>query len=180
MSSFKTVARLFAAVCILCAPFPAAAQSIAVVDLQKIMAESAIAQNLQAQVQSYRDKFQGEVSKMEDDLRDTQKLLSSEDNGMTPEQLAAKKQEFERNLASTRDVVEKKKRALDEGFTKAMDQLRADIVKVVAAIADEKGYQLVLTRENVVLVEKDIDITAEVMKRLNESAGEIKVEVKEE
>lgn len=166
---------------LLCVAAPAMAQtSIAVVDLQKIMLEAKVAQSVQTQVQTYRDKFQAEVTKMEEDLRETQKILSSTDTNLSPEELTTRKQEFERNLANTRSVVEKKKRALDEGFNAAMEKLRADIIKVVAEISDEKGYQLVLTRENVVLVEKTIDITADVMDRLDKQAQDIKVEVKEE
>lgn len=179
MRMAKVIICLFLA--LFCVASPALAQTaIAVVDLQKIMTDAKVAQSVQTQVQTYRDKFQAEVTKMEEDLREAQKTLSAPDNGLTAEQLNTQKQDFERNLANTRNVVEKKKRALDEGFNAAMEKLRADIIKVVAAISDEKGYQLVLTRENVVLVEKSIDITEDVMARLDSQAQEIKVEVKEE
>jgi outer membrane protein len=152
--------------------FPGAAlaeTSIAVVDLQKVMTESTAARNILDQVQAYREKSQAEIGAVEEKLRNEQKVLAEGQNTMPAEEFKSKKESFEQSLGQTRNLVQEKKQTLDEAFSKSMGMLRDEVLKIVAGISEEKGYQIVLTRQNVVLVEKPFDITEEVMTRINAS-----------
>lgn len=162
------------------APAALAETSIAVVDLQKLMTESSAAVNIQEQVQAYRDRYQAEINAVEQQLREQQTSLVENQEKMSAEEFAQKKQEFEQSLGETRNMVQEKKRVLDEAFTNAMKQLRDEVLEAVAAISEERGYQIVLTRQNVVLVEKPFDITAEVMEKINASLSAVKLDIKEE
>ena len=56
------------------------------------------------------------------------------------------------------------------------DENRKKIIEVTASIADEKKYQVVLTRDSVVIVQKEMDITKEVLSRLNKKISKIKLD----
>lgn len=151
--------------------------SIAVVDVQKIMTESKAAVSIQQQVQQQREKLQTEFSGYEQKLRDNEKNLLEERNDMTPEEFKAKRDEFQKNLQETGALVQDKKRALEEGLVKATSKLRGEVLQIVANMADERNYDIVMSRQNIVLVTKSLDITEEVMAAINAKITNISLEL---
>ncbi len=151
--------------------------SIAVVDMQKILTESLAARDIQKQMQTHREKFQKEFSKVEQDLRENQKTLSEQQTSLSQEEFAKKRGEFEQKLHETRNTVRNRKQSLDAGFTKAMKDLENEIFKIVESISSEKGYELVLTRSSVFLGSNSLDISDEVMSKLNSSLTKVKLKI---
>lgn len=151
---------------------------IAVVDVQLLLTESKAAKSIQAQVQKEREKLQSEFSGYEDQLRTNEKLLVDKRAEMTPEEFAAKRDEFQSKLQQTGGLVQEKKRTLENALVKATGKLRGEVLKIVAAIAEENSYDIVLTRQNIVLVAKSFDITDQVMTSVNEKVGNITLEMK--
>lgn len=169
------------ALCLAAVPAARAAEpggvSIAVVDVQKLMTDSTAAKSLQGQMDSQRKSFQDEFSRYERELHDSEKTLTAERDKLSADDYTKKREAFEEKLLETRRLVQKRKGALDEAFNKALGQLQEAIIKISAKIADEKGYQLVITRQNVVVVEKSLDITQAVMDRLNKELADVKLKV---
>lgn len=151
--------------------------TIAVVDVQKILTESAAAVSIQKQVQQQREKLQAEFSGYEQKLRDNEKDLLEERNDLTPEEFKAKRDEFQKSLQETGALVQDKKRALEEGLVKATSKLRGEVLQVVAKMADERNYDIVMSRQNIVLVSKSLDITEEVMTAINSKITNISLEL---
>lgn len=151
---------------------------IAVVDVQKLLSESKAAVNIQEQLKKQREDFQKELAAVEEKLRSEEKAILEEREKLTKEELQAKAQEFETKILEARQEVDKKRRTLEQAANKAVFNLRQEVVQVVADIADENAYNLVITRQNVVLAEKSMEITDQVMKELNKKVTEIKLEMK--
>lgn len=154
-----------------------AENNIAVVNIQQIMVESKAAKNIQTQLDAQRKSFQEEFSKHERDLMEEEKKLKEEHATMPAEEFGKKWQDFEKTVQDTRKLAQKRQKALEEGAGKALTTLRDEVMKIVADISDKEKYDLVLTRQNVILAQKDMDITDEVMKRLNKSLKEVKLKV---
>lgn len=171
---------LCAVFALLLLPVPAMAQtSIAVVNVQQLLSESKAAKSIQEQVQQHREKFLEELSKQEQTLRDMEKELVEDSKTMNPEDLAAKRQKFEEQFAETRQLVQKRKTELDIAVAKAMGELRDRLFQVVQNIASDKGYDLVISNQNVVVGTKSIDISEESMEALNEAVSKITLEMQE-
>lgn len=178
--SFKPLFLALMAMAIFVLPSQASAQmqtKVAVVNIQKIMSQSKAAESIQDQLQKHRKSFQDEFSKHERDLMDQEKALVEARAEMTPEDFTKKKQEFESQLLETRKLVQKRQRALEEGAGKALGELRDQVVRIVAEMADEQEYDLVVTKQNVILAQKDMDITDEVMKRLNKNLKKVELKI---
>lgn len=156
----------------------AAETSIAVVDVQKLMTESKAAKDIQQQMQKKKDSFLAELSKEETELRDKEKKLVAEKANLSEEEFAKKAKEFEQKLIETRKAAQGKKRTIDEASAKALAKLRNEIYKVVEVISAEKGYNLVISRQYVVLGEKSIDISDEAMTKLDAAITKIPLEAK--
>lgn len=151
--------------------------SFAVVDVEKILNESKAGKSIQAQLKQRRESFQKEFSARENNLMATEKLLIQQKTDLSAEEFAKKRQDFENQLRETRDLFQKRRNSLDKGLGDALSKLRQSIIEITATIADEKGYKIVLTRDSVVIVEKDLDITEDALTHLNKKTSEIKLDV---
>lgn len=163
-------------------PFAQTAQaevSIAVVDVQRLLTESKAALNIQKQVQAEREKLQNEFAGYEQKLRDSEKQLVEKRGEMSPEEFTSQREKFQVQLQETGSLVQKKKRALENGLVKATGKLRGEILKIVAQKAEEENYDIVLTRQNIVLVAKTFDISEDVMNAVNAKITSIPLELSE-
>jgi Skp family chaperone for outer membrane proteins len=152
---------------------------MAVVDVEKILSESKAGKSIQAQLNSRRETFQKEFSKRENDLMNAEKALVQQKPDLSADAFEKKRQEFERNLLETRSLFQKRRNSLDKGLGDALATLRKNIVEVIAEISDKENYQIVLTRDSVVIVEKEMDITETVLARLDKKITNIKLDVAE-
>ena len=96
---------------------------------------------------------------------------------MSAEELGKQRQAFEADLLETRKLFQQRRNALDKALATAMKDIRSEIIKASAEIAEEKGYKAIFLRESVVIVEKDLDITQDVLKKLNATVKSIPVKV---
>jgi outer membrane protein len=157
-------------------PVPVAATTIAVVDMQQILSESEAAKNILAQMKTRREALEKEVKTFEAALKkDEQALIAKQKTAKSKEEFAEARKMFEQKIAETRATVQKSKAAADESFNKAISELRGHILTTVSDLATERKIQLVITKQNVVIGDKGLEITSEVMTRLNAKVKAIAV-----
>jgi outer membrane protein len=149
---------------------------IAVVDMESLLNDSAAAKDIRAQLEAKNKTYQQEVEKLEHGLKDTESSLIAERKTLKPEEFDTRRKAFEKKLIDTRKQVQAKRKSLDMGTAGALNKLKEQIVKIVATIAEKEKFDLVLSRQNVVLVAKPMDITAQAMSQLNANVTSIKVE----
>ncbi|PZQ44965.1 MAG: outer membrane family protein [Micavibrio aeruginosavorus] len=172
------VAALFALTLFAPAPAKAAdAPTIGIVDVEYILAQSKAAQSLQKQIQAKKEAFQKEFSAKEKELKTTENSLLAEQGKVTAEEFAKKRKAYEEKIIETQKLFKKRRGALDDGLANAMKELRKNIVEATTAVASEKKYDIVVTRESVLIAEKNLDITPEVLKALDAKITDIKLTV---
>ena len=71
-------------------------------------------------------------------------------------------------MLETGRLTRERKKELESAYRTAMDDLRERLNKTVQSIADEKGYDLVISNQTVITGAASLDITEEVLKRFNE------------
>lgn len=174
----KNMYVVFAAFVIIAfAASPARAEiSFAFVDVQRIMTESKAAQSIQKQVQEQREKLQSEFSGYEQTLRANEKELIENRADMEAEEFKSKRDEFQKDLQETGALVQDKKRNLEKALVTATAKLRGEILKIVAQLAEERNYDVVMTRQNIVLAAKSLDITDDVMQAIDTKITSIPLE----
>ncbi len=149
----------------------------AVVDIEKIFAEAKAAKSLEKQIQAKREAFQKEFAEKEKQLKTTEAALVGEKEKLNAEEFGKKRKAFEGKIMEVRSLFQKRRNALDQGVSKAMTTLRKNIVEAAAKIADEKKYDVVLTRDSVLIAAKNLDITDDVLKALDAQVTDIKLQV---
>lgn len=151
--------------------------AIAVVDIQALLRDSKGAQSIEAQLATIRKNFQAEVESEEKSLRDKEKAIMDQKASLKEDELKAKAQDFQKQVQASQKKVQDKKAKLDKALATAIGKLRSQIVKVTAEIGEKNNLDLVLARTDVVIVSKDMDITQQVLDRINKDLPSVSVVV---
>jgi outer membrane protein len=162
---------------LLAAPVQAAAPTIAILDIQKIQKESKSGQSLQKQIQAKRETLQKEFSSKEAELKKNQDDLIGQKEKLSAEEFTKKLREFEKKVSDTKALFEKRNIALTQGIGKANREFEKGVMEAAAKVAEAKQYDIVLPRDSVLIAEKSLDITPEVLKELDASLTDIKLSV---
>lgn len=152
--------------------------SIAVVDIEKILNESKAAKSVQAQVDEKRKAFLEEVQVAEKKIRDEQVAIESKRETMTKEELGAKAKEFSENRMQASKKIQERKSKLDTAYAEAMKTLTKTIYDVSQKIADERKIDLIITRQNIIVGSMSLDITKDVLAKLDEALPKLGLEEK--
>jgi len=141
---------------------------ILVVDVPAILARAKAAQDIKQQLESRRKDYQEEIAKREEELKNAQRELEKQRTILSNDAFEQKQEKFRQDLAEVQRGVQQRKAVLERAFTKSMNELRKAVVSVVAEIAQRESANLVISNQQVVLVDTSLDVTEEVLKNLDE------------
>lgn len=148
---------------------------IGILDTQKVLRESVAMRGLSKQMEGRRNSFQEELRQREDALRAADQELARQRSILSTEAFAEKRSELEQQVASLQRQVQTRRKELDRVYGQAVKQVQAALVSIAQKIASERQLDLVLPKTAVVLVRNDMEITDEVVKRLNETLTEVTI-----
>lgn len=157
------------------APAKVPAPQIAVLDVQLIMRDSTAAAGVRSQMEKFQQQFQTEIGAQENALRQADQDLAQKKAVLSQEAFQQQAQEFQKKVTSLGELVQKRKKQLDDAYGASMKQIQDALMDVVQAQMRESGVNVVLPRSMVVDVSKDMDITQETLKRLNQKLPSVKV-----
>ncbi|NVK18123.1 MAG: OmpH family outer membrane protein [Methylocystaceae bacterium] len=149
--------------------------NVAVVNFQKVMAVSAAPKNVREQVKAIREQYRTEVQKEEAELLKANQDLAQKQSLLSPESFKEERRKFEQKVREVQKKVQQKNLDLQKAQNEALEKINQNLREVVLKIAADKGYSLVLRRENTVVVADKYDISDEVIKQLNAKLPSIKV-----
>lgn len=153
------------------------APTIAIVDYEKILAESKAGVSLQKQITAKREAFSKEFAEKDKSLKKAQADVIASKEKLSAEEFNKKRKAFDAQVGEVKSLFEKRSNSLRQGVDQSMAELRKSIMESAAKVADEKGFDLVLTRDAVVIAEKDLDITSDVLKALDEKLPTLSLKV---
>jgi outer membrane protein len=147
----------------------------AVIDYQRILRDARAARAVRDQVESRRRLYQEEIAKQEQRLHDVDKDLASQRSVLSPETFAARRAAFEGEVADVQRMAQERRRQLDQAAAAALNEVRSAMIQVVGELADTKGFNLVVPSSGLLLFSPQIDLTNEVMARLDTKLPNVKV-----
>lgn len=148
---------------------------IAIVDMRAIRQQSTGMASVREQISKYRNGFQTQIQQEEEQLRAANQELARQRTILTPDAFAEERKKFETRLAEVQRLVQKRRQELDQLRDTAMVEVQTALNSIIAEIANEKGIVLVLQREQTVLAVRSLEITAEVIERLNKKIPNVVV-----
>ena len=163
---------------------PAVAQDeplvIVVVDFQRIVRESSAAATVREQIDELRTAYQGEFARIEEQLRTAEAELTNQRAVLPDEEFLRRRREFEQQVTEAQRQAQYRRAELDQALDDAMDQIQSSLLDVIAEIAEQQQATVVLNRTNVVMVDQDLDFTADALAELDAVLPHVDVTVPEQ
>ena len=163
-------------------PSPIPQPMIVVVDMQSTLHQSLAAQSIAAQLDTQREAYKSEVMVLEDKLRATDQALAqlaagSDNTPPDKTQFDERRRVFETEVGAVQRLAQTRKRALDDAFNEASNIVVARLRDIVGEVSRQRGANIVLNRQQVILANDAMDITPQVLTRLNEVLPTVAVSV---
>ena len=149
--------------------------SLAVVDFRGVLAKSEAARNIRSAVDEKRRELRKYFLEVENNLRDEQKNLSKKRSLVTAEAFEQRARNLKEKAQSAQKLAQTSNQKLKKSFDQAMDKVQKELLRIVAEVAEESGVGVVLFRSAIVIAVKKLDISKEVLQRLNKKLPEVKV-----
>ena len=142
--------------------------SLGVVDRQQIIRKSLAGENVRNEFEAQEKAYRDEISIRENGLRAQQEDLAGQRAILTPEAFAARESEFANKVEQLQRDVNERNKKLENMLAYGMQQIDVAALQIIAEIAQEKNYTLVLDKTQLLMVAKTYEFSNEVMAVLNE------------
>lgn len=151
------------------------ASSLGVVDIQEIMRSSLAAKSIRDQIDGMRENFQSKISKEEEELRGLDQELANQRSVVSPEAFEKRRKEFKDKVTDVQKRVQERKIKLDQAFAASINTLQEAVNRIIEDLAAKKDLSLVVPTSQILYAQKSLDITPEVMTRLDKELPNVKV-----
>lgn len=160
------------------APAAAAEQplSIAIVDMNRVMHKAVAAEAIRKEVGVKYKQFQTEIDKMEKQLHADKEALDKKMASLSEADREKQEKAFRARIDKIERLMQDRKQTLTSANNSSMRKLMEEVTKILGDIAKKKSYDAILTQEAVILAAKTMDITDEVLERLNKEVKKIDID----
>jgi outer membrane protein len=124
-----------------------------------------------------RQKFQSEFSKVEAELQQTERDLMSKRELLSAEEYDKQIKAFQARVTRLQQDIQKQRQSIDNAYQKAQSDIRGEAISVITEIASELQLDLVLQRDSSLIFLPHLNISDEVLKRLNKRTKNARIEI---
>lgn len=140
---------------------------IVIADINQILRDAKSAKEVQGQIDRAMAGFSKQVSTSENELQKMRDELERERSTLSPDAFSAKTRDYQQRFDTLDRSVQGQRQALQQSYNEAMTKIENTALQIIAQIASEHKANMVLTRAAVLFAANNLDITAEVTKRLD-------------
>jgi outer membrane protein len=148
---------------------------VLVVDMQRVLQESKAGKMIQSQMQQQVSSYQKNLAKQDQELAATQQDLQRQQSILAQDAFAIKVKEFEQRVADASKRAQEAQQNLSESRNEAGGKVDNAMLQVIDGLAKERGANLILNRGAVVMFDVRMDVSDEVIKRLDEKLPAVTV-----
>jgi len=161
------------------APGPALVPpTVAVVDMQRVLVDSAAGKSIQSQLDAERRKIRDQVTRMQDDLKNAQNQYLRQRSVLSPENAKEQEQSLQRKQADAQRILQERQEAFQRGEGDAVNVVGDNMRDIVQQIAAERHIGMVVNKQAVIsMADKNMDITDDVVQRLNTKLPSVTVTI---
>jgi Skp family chaperone for outer membrane proteins len=152
---------------------------IAIVDEQVVIGRSKAAIAIQPQFEKLKKAYENEVNKERESIQKDGQQLASQRSILSPEAFAQREQALRERGQNLNQLIATRKRTLDDTLSRGLDQIRKVMFEVVGEVATKREINIVLPKAAVILFARTLDITDDVLKRVDEKLPTVALKVVE-
>ena len=148
---------------------------IGIIDNQRIFRDAASFKSLRQQFEQYRLQYQGDAQKDEERLRGEDQELVRQRAILAPDAFDQRRRDFERRVGDVQRKVQERSRALETAVNTGRATIAGAVQQIINDIGNERGITVVIDKAQVQFASDQLDITAEVLKRLDQRMPTVKM-----
>jgi Skp family chaperone for outer membrane proteins len=154
------------------------APTIALVDMQRVVGESAAGRSIQTQLEAERREIRDQLAKLQDELKNNENELKRQRAVLQQDAFNEQVQAFQRKEADAQRISQDRQEAFTKGQNDAVNVVLDNMRDVVQQLATERHISLVLRKELAIsMTDKNMDITDDVIQRLNTKLPSVTVTI---
>jgi len=150
---------------------------IGLADLNGILRAADANVKVRELLDTQRQKFQDEFSLVEAELQQTERDLMSKRELLSAEEYDKQIKAFQARVTQLQQDIQRKRQAIDNAYQKAQSDIRAEAFSIITEIARDMNLDLVLNREASLIFLPHLNISDEVLTRLNERTKNARIEI---
>ncbi|MDA9874293.1 OmpH family outer membrane protein [Alphaproteobacteria bacterium] len=150
---------------------------IALVDLDGVLRAADANNRVRELLDGQRAKFQEEFRAIEVDLQQSERDLLAKRDLMAKDEYDKLVTAFQARVSSVQKEIQYKRQSIDNAYQKASSDIRKLAIDVITKIASERKIDLILNRDSSVIFLPHLNISDEVLTRLNERTKNARIEV---
>ena len=150
---------------------------IGLIDLDGVIRSSAGTAKVRELLDKQRVLFQQEFAEREAKLRQTERELTAQRGILSDAAFAEKLSQFEADVATIQKEIQYRREAIDVAFQESQAKLRQIALEIVTEVAGERRLDLVLIRDSALIFLPSLNISDEVLRRLDERTKNARLEV---
>lgn len=147
----------------------------AVIDYQRVLRDASAAVSIRQQVEARREAYQEEIEREERRLREANDAFAQERAELSAEVQAERRRDFEQDVMEVQRMVQERRRNLDRNSALALNEVKQALIETVTGLAEERGFNIVLSASDVLFFVRTIDITEEVLAELDDRLPEVEL-----
>ena len=152
-------------------------QRIGLADLNGILRAADANKKVRELLDTQRQKFQDEFSVVEAELQQTERDLMSKRELLSSDEYDKQIKAFQQRVTQLQQDIQRKRQAIDNAYQKAQSEFRSEALSIIAEIAREMKLDLVLNRDSSLIFLPNLNISDEVLNRLNERTKNARIEI---
>lgn len=153
------------------------AVNIAVIDPHTLLLNANASKNIRLQADRIRAAYQQEIKGKEEEIDKLSQELAQQRSTLPEDVYQKRLRELRQKAANAQIELQERQAKLDGALRAASQKVTAAIEQVVEEIMKEQKLALVVTRSTVVGTPSVPDITQEALKRINQRASTVIIEV---
>ncbi len=140
---------------------------IGVMGVPEVMRAASAAQQVEKTIGERRAKLNEDAQKEQGTWREMQLSLANERAKLSPEQVRARERDLQDRVTNSQKSLRGRNRIIQEDAQYSLAQIERMLIAVIRQVADSRGMNLVLHRQQVALNIAQFDITDDVAVQMN-------------
>ena len=150
---------------------------IGLIDIEGVLRASSGAARVRQLLDEQRIAFQQEFAEREAALQQTERDLVERRDELSEAEFAERLAAFEAEVTQIQKEIQYRREAIDIAFQEAQAKLRDLALQIVTELAQEKRLDVVLVRETALIFRPSLNLSSEVLRRLDERTKNARIEV---
>lgn len=148
---------------------------IAIVDVLTILENSVAVQSINKEIEKINQNIEREMIQKEEELKKDEEDLFKKRGTISEEDFQKANDNFNEKVSEAQKKKQSRQDSLEKAHAEAMQEVHEATIEIISNLADEYNFNATLPSSYVLFVKSYLDITPEVIKRLNETLKTVKV-----